>query len=219
LAGSVDDTQRLAWNLARWVRQRLHILGLVDLGYDAAGRPVALQLTKVGARVLGEKAGGLVDGSPLGSLIVTPDFEIVLFKTGDDAALTHELDRFCARSAMGETLRFQITEKSVLRALSEGVHLSRILGTLQAHSRVPVPQNVVFSIRDWAARGGVMHLNSQLVLSSARPDALARVLHDPAARNLVRAALDAQHLQLKARATPKRTMALLRDLGFLVELE
>jgi hypothetical protein len=219
LAASVDDTQRLAWNLARWVRQRLHILGLVDLGYDAAGRPVALQLTKVGARVLGEKAGGLVDGSPLGSLIVTPDFEIVLFKTGDDAALTHELDRFCARSAMGETLRFQVTEKSVLRALSEGVHLSRILGTLQAHSRVPVPQNVVFSIRDWAARGGVMHLNSQLVLSSVRPDALARVLHDPAARNLVRAALDAQHLQLKARATPKRTMALLRDLGFLVELE
>ena len=218
-AQPIDDTQRLAWNLARWVRQRLHILGLVDLGYDSAGRPVAVRLTSVGARVmLKDRVHWLPEGAG-GNLIVTPDFEVVLFRTGDDASLTHELDRFTDRSATGETLHFRISEKSIQRALSEGVFLSRILDTLVHHSRVPVPQNVVFSVRDWGLRAGVMQLDSKLVLKASGPENMARLLRDPAARGLVRATIDELHVQLKARSTPKRMQVLLRDLGFLVELE
>jgi len=36
----MDDIQRLAWHLVTWVKQRLYLLGLVDLGYDKSGRPV-----------------------------------------------------------------------------------------------------------------------------------------------------------------------------------
>jgi hypothetical protein len=215
----MEDPQRLAWNLARWVRQRLHLFGVVDLGYDRAGRPVAVRLTRVGAKLL-----GIVDGLPpaerlLGSLIVTPDFEVVLFPTGDDAELIHELDRFCAREKHGETLHFKVTDRSIQRALAEGMLLGRIHDVLRSHSRTPVPQNVLYSIRDWAWRAGLMLLDPSLVLRCEDAETLRRFQQDPGVKALVREAIDEKRVQLKARYAPRRTATLLREFGFLVELE
>ncbi len=215
----LEDPQRLAWNISRWVRQRLYLLGLVDLGYDKSGRPVALRLTRVGAKLL-----GLVDGSPhsppmLGSLIVTPDFEVVLFPTGDDAELVHELDRFCVREKQGETLHFRIHERSVQRALSEGMHLSRILATLRKQSRTPTPQNVLYSLRDWANRAGLLILDTQLVLHGEDSETLRRFQQDAGVKGFVREVLDEHKLQLKSRYAPRRLASLLREFGYLVELE
>jgi len=215
----MEDPQRLAWNLSKWVRSRMYLLGLVDLGYDASDRPVALRLTKVGARLL-----GAVDGAPqlmpvLGSLIVTPDFEIVLFPTGDDAELVHELDRFAVRERQGETLHFRLNEKSVQRALSEGMYLSRILSTLRGHSRTPVPQNVLYSVRDWGAHAGLMVLDERGVLRCEDEATFKRFQQDAGAKNYVREVLDVKRVQLKMRFTTRRTQALLRDLGYLVETE
>ncbi len=215
----MEDLQRLAWNLARWIRARLHLLGLVDLGYDASHRPVAIRLTKTGARML-----GVVDGSPhsapaIGSLVVTPDFEVVLFPTGDDDELVHELDRFCVREKVGATLHFRVNEKSVHRALSEGLYLSRILTTLKSHSRTPVPQNVVFSVRDWAIRAGLIFLDAQHVARCDDPEVMRRFQADPAVKTYVRESLDEHRVRLSARFTVRRLQSLLRDLGHLVELE
>lgn len=215
----MEDPQRLAWNLAKWVRSRMYLLGLVDLGYDASDRPVALRLTKVGARLL-----GAVDGAPqlspsIGSLIVTPDFEVVLFPTGDDAELVHELDRFAVRERQGETLHFRLNEKSVQRALSEGMYLSRILATLRGQSRTPVPQNVLYSVRDWGSRAGLMLLDERGVLRCDDEATIKRFQQDAGAKQYIREVLDDKRLQLKMRYTTKRTQALLRDLGYLVEAE
>lgn len=215
----MEDPQRLAWNLARWVRQRLYLFGVVELGYDRSGRPVAMKLTRSGARLL-----GVVEQDPgtaplLGSLIVTPDFEVVLFPTGDDAALVHELDRFCARERQGETMHFRIHERSVHRALSEGMLLSRMLSVLRLQSRTPVPQNVLFSIRDWAGHAGVLHLDAGLVLRGEDPETLKRFQSDAGVKNFVREVLDERRLQLKSRYAPKRLHALLREFGYKVELD
>lgn len=215
----MEDPQRMAWNLARWVRTRLHLLGLVDLGYDKAGRPVALRLTRTGAKLV-----GVVDGAPhahplIGSVIVTPDFEVVLFPTGDDAELVHELDRFCVREKMGETLHFRVSDKSVHRALSEGMTLARMLENLRTHSRTPVPQNVLYSIRDWGWRAGVMTLDPRMLLRCEDADTLRRLQQDPGVKTYVREALDDKHVQLKTRIAPRRMCSLLREFGYLVELE
>jgi hypothetical protein len=215
----MEDPQRMAWNLARWVRTRLHLLGIIDLGYDKAGRPVAMRLTRIGAKLL-----GLIDGVPhatpaLGSLIVTPDFEVVLFPTGDDAELVHELDRFCVREKAGETLHFRVLDKSVQRALSEGMLLSRMLETLRTQSRTPVPQNVLYSIRDWANRAGVMTLDQRMVLRAEDPETLRRFQLDAGVKNYVREPLDEKHVQLKTRIAVRRMQSLLREFGYLVELE
>ncbi|MBM3988822.1 MAG: hypothetical protein FJ294_12795 [Planctomycetes bacterium] len=215
----MEDPQRLAWNLARWVRQRLYLFGVVDLGYDRSGRPVAMKLTRSGARLLGVVEQDSGSAPLLGSLIVTPDFEVVLFPTGDDAALVHELDRFCERERQGETMHFRIHERSVQRALSEGMLLSRMRSVLRLQSRTPVPQNVLFSIRDWAGRAGVLHLDATLVLRGEDPDTLKRFQNDAGVRNFVREVLDERRLQLKSRYAPKRLHALLREFGYKVELD
>jgi hypothetical protein len=155
----------------------------------------------------------------LGSLIVTPDFEVVLFPTGDDAELVHELDRFCVREKQGETLHFRIHEKSVQRALSEGMHLARILSTLRNQSRTPTPQNVLYSLRDWANRAGLLTLDAKLVLRGEESDTLKRFQQDAGVKGFVREAIDEHHLQLKSRYAPRRLATLLREFGYLVELE
>ncbi len=215
----MEDPQRLAWNLARWVRQRLYLFGVVDLGYDKAGRPVAMRLTRTGAKLLGLAGDGPAPTPMIGSLIVTPDFEVVLFPTGDDAELVHELDRFCVRESQGETLHFRINEKSVQRALSEGMYLGRILTTLRNQSRTPVPQNVLFSIRDWSNRAGLLVLDANLVLRGEEAETLRRFQQDAGVKSFVREVLDPHRLQLKSRYAPRRLHSLLREFGYLVELD
>ncbi|MBI5364205.1 MAG: helicase-associated domain-containing protein [Planctomycetes bacterium] len=215
----MEDIQRMAWNLVAWVRQRLHILGIVDLGYDKAGRPVAMRLTRTGARVLGV-VDGTPEGAPLvGSLVVTPDFEIVLFPTGDDGELIHDLDRFSVREKQGSVLHFRVSEKSVQRALTEGMYLRRILAVLQGHSRTPVPQNVLYSVRDWAVRAGMLTLSKDYVVRGENPELLKRFQHDPGVRPVLERALDETRVKLKGAATLRRTQSLLRELGYLVELD
>ena len=213
----MEDLQRLAWNLVSWVRKRLYLLGIVDLGYDGHNRPVAMRLTRMGAKMLGITAEH-EESAGIGNLVVTPDFEVVLFPTGDDAELVHDLDRFCTREKNGHLVHFRILEKGVHRALAEGMFLRRILSTLVQNSRTPVPQNVLYSIRDWAAQAGLLQLSSKFEVQCDNPEVLARFQSDPGVRPYISRAIDERHLKLKSKATPKRLQSLLRDLGFLVEL-
>ncbi|HEX6882584.1 MAG TPA: helicase-associated domain-containing protein [Planctomycetota bacterium] len=214
---ALEDPQRLAWNLIRWARERLYLLGLIDLGYDKAGRPVAMRLTSSGARLLGvELSAGLPPGAP--SLVVTPDFEVVLFPSGDDGELIHALDRFCVREKKEALLHFRISQEGIVRALRGGFALAELLRLLEVHSRTPVPQNVAFSIKDWAQRAGLMRLGPDLVLSCEEPDVLRRFLQDAGTRRHLGEILDERRVRLKGRVTPRRMQALLRDLGYLVDL-
>ena len=218
-SGGQEDLQRLAWNLVGWVRRRLYLLGLIDLGYDGHGRPVAMRLTKTGARLLGVASESSEAHVGIGSLIVAPDFEVVLFATGDDASLVHDLDRFCEREKSGELIHFRITEKSVQRALSEGMFLTRIEGTLVQNSRTPVPQNVLFTLRSWAAAAGMMRLDQEGRLTCEDSATFERLVSDPGVKPHISRVLDEHTVRLKRRATPLRLQALLRELNYLVELE
>lgn len=215
----VEDLQRLTWNLVSWVKKRLYLLGIVDLGYDKANRPVAMRLTRSGARLLGLASAAREPSHSLGTLIVTPDYQIVLFPTGDDAELVHDLDRFCERDKQGELMHFRITEKGLVRALQEGCSLSTLQNLLQEHSRTPVPQNVLYALRDWANRAGLLQLGKDCVLRSENLDVLRRLRSDPGVRPYLSRALSESAVQLERKITPRRLLALLRDLDYIVELE
>jgi hypothetical protein len=190
------------------------------MGYDKSGRPVAMRLTRLGARMLGlaepqdERIGG-----GLGNLVVTPDFEVVLFPTGDDAELVHDLDRFCRREKVGHLMHFRVDEKGVTRALCEGMTLKRILDTLESNSRTPVPQNVLYTIRDWASQAGLLFLTRDRAIRCENGETLKRFRQDPGVRPYLAGPIDEKRVQLKAESTPKRLQSLLRDLDYLVELE
>jgi hypothetical protein len=82
-----------------------------------------------------------------------------------------------------------------------------------------VPQNVLYSIRDWANRAGLMTLSPKGVLTCEDAETMRRFQLDPGARLHVREVLDETSVQLKMRYAPRRTQSLLRELGYLVELE
>jgi hypothetical protein len=215
---ATEDLQRMAWNLVGWVRRRLYLLGLVDLGYDKSGRPVAMRLTRIGARLLG--LVGQDESAPaVGTLVVTPDFEVVLFPSGDDAELTHDLDRFCEREKLGHLKHFRINERSVHRGLVEGVGLARMCALLENNARTPVPQNVLYSIRDWALQAGLLFLDDKLRVRGADPALVARFAADPGVRPYVKGTLDDTSVQLKNGRSVARMRSLLRDLDYLIELE
>ncbi|MDP6538552.1 MAG: helicase-associated domain-containing protein [Planctomycetota bacterium] len=216
--GAMDDLQRLAWNLVHWVRKRLYLLGVVDLGYDRRGHPVAVRLTRTGARLLGGVSVAADEAPGMGNLVVTPDYEVVLFPTGDDAELVHDLDRFCTREKRGYLIHFRIHEKGVARALSEGMSLPRLVAVLEEHSRTPVPQNVLYSIRDWACRAGLITLDRKGVLRCDNSEVFERFRRDPGARPYIRRVVDERTIELKGGATPRRQCALLCDLGYIIEL-
>jgi hypothetical protein len=177
---ALEDPQRLAWNLFAWVRRRAHLLGLVDLGYDGGGRPVALRLAPFGARLLGP----LRPGGSGASLLVNPDFEVVLFPgAGDPHDLVHALDRFCERTHSDPVFRFRITEASVRLGLAEGMSVASMLETLKGASAVPLPQNVRFSLRAWAGRAGVVRMETVTLVRSEEAGVLDRFLEDPHVRN------------------------------------
>ena len=213
-----EDLQRMVWNLVGWVRKRLYLLGLVDLGYDGSGRPVAMRLTRTGARLL-----GMVEPEPetprVGNLVVTPDFEVVLFPTGDDASLIHDLDRFCERERQGDLKHFSISKRSLRRALVEGMSLGRMVRTLELNARTPVPQNVLYSVRDWAAQAGLLSLSKDLCVSGSDPEVLRKLVQDPGVKSYVQEVLADGRVQLKGGTSAPRMRSLLRELGYLIELE
>ncbi len=215
---AMEDPQRLAWNLIRWARKRLYLLGMIDMGYDKSGRPVALRASRHGARVLGLKIGEVEAAVSVGSLVVTPDFEVVLFPTGDDDELIHDLDRFAERETQESVLRFRIVQEGVTRALRRGMSMDSILECLNGHARTPVPQNVSFSIRDWALGAGLMRLSDKLCLVCEELETMKSFLQDAGTRRYVGSVLDERRVQLQGRITPRRMQALLRDLGYIVEL-
>lgn len=217
-AGLSEDLQRLSWNLVNWVRKRLYLLGIVDLGYDTNGHPVAMRLTRIGARVLGVDAG-LSEPTGLGRLIVTPDFEVVLLGEGDDADLVHDLDRFTERVKDGVTRQFRIDDRSVHRGLVEGLTVSRMTEILTGNARTPVPKNVLQSIRGWAQQAGLLLLDTNLVVRGQDPSLMARFARDAGVRPFVRATLDSTTIQLKSKTSRQRYRTLLRDLGYLIELD
>jgi hypothetical protein len=151
-------------------------------------------------------------------MVVTPDFEVVLFPTGDDDEMIHALDRFCVRSKQDSLLHFRITQDGVVRALRGGLGLNELFHVVETHARTPVPQNVAFSIKDWALRAGLMRLAPDLTLACQEPDVLRRFCQDPGTRRHLAELLDERRVRLKGRVTPRRMQALLRELGYIVEL-
>ncbi len=212
------DLQRMAWALVSWVRKRLFPLGLLDLGYDDSGRAVAIRLTRLGALALGmevEPSAGMARGS----LVVTPDFELVLFPGEDDAQLIYDLDRFAERASGGSMKQFRLTEEALRRGLLSGMQLQHMRDLLQAHSRTPIPDNVHIALSDWALRSGLFFLNEQGEIRCNHPEHWERFLHDPGVKPYLQSVGEGMQAQLRPDSSPKRLRRLLRDLDYLVELE
>lgn len=209
-----EDLQKLAWHLFDWLRRRLHPLGIVDLGHDQ-GHPTAIRLSRLGAALLQGAPAQAAEGSR-STLVVNPDFEILLFPDSDVWPLVHSLDRFAKRTSSDRLYRFMLTEESLRSALADGMGLGEVFEILTLRCRAPLPQNVRFSLEDWAARAGALRLTAERRILAPKNELLERVLEHSRVRELCEG--DPEDLRLSAEVRAEDFRSILRDLGFLLEL-
>lgn len=142
-----ESLQQLAWNLLVWVKRRLFPLGVVDLGVHQ-GRVTALRLSRLGAELLDAEPAGKVGGTR-STVVVQPDFEVLVFPGDDVDEVVHLFDRFAHRLKSDHVHQFRLDEASVRAGLADGLTGAQIMQELTDRARVPIPQNVRYSLEEW----------------------------------------------------------------------
>ena len=209
------DPHQLALALTAWARERLYLFGLVDLA-DADGKPALMRLTTLGAKALGLPIPDEAQDrdSPL---IVNPDFEIILFPDGETYDLVTELDRFAERTSNDSVIRYRLTESSIEKAVAEGLDPAHILRTLSEKSRVEVPQNVIYSIGQWAEKVKFVSQSTVSLVRGRNKEVIDRILHDKALRPYVIERLSPTALLMSQEVGRDQLAALLKPLGIFLD--
>lgn len=147
-----ESLQQMCWNLLVWIKKRLYPLGLIDVG-TAAGRVTALRLSRLGAELLDAEPAGKVGGTRT-SIIVQPDFEILVFPGDDVHDVLHLFDRFARRTKTDVVHQFTLDRGSVEAGIADGLRGAEIVQELNDRARAPLPQNVLYSLEEWTQQPG-----------------------------------------------------------------
>ncbi len=158
-------------------RSTLYELGLVALGYDAElvprpgedVNPDYFMLTEMGAEVLSSELSASQQPSSR-ALVVQPNFQVLLMEPYMPAL--YWLARFATLERVGQVSRFTLTREALERGLRDGGSVEEVIAFLQAHSQKALPQNVIYTLQDWA-RQIREAAQPKLTLLEAVDDALA----------------------------------------------
>lgn len=142
-----ESLQQMCWNLLVWIKKRLFPLGLVDIGMHQ-GRVTGMRLSRLGAELLEAEPAARVGGTR-SSVIVQPDFEVLVFPGDDVHDVVHLFDRFAHRTKSDHVHQFRIGEASIRSGLADGMTGTQILQELTDRARVPIPQNVLYTLEEW----------------------------------------------------------------------
>ncbi|MCU0864686.1 MAG: helicase-associated domain-containing protein [Planctomycetes bacterium] len=142
-----ESLQQMSWNLLVWIKKRLFPLGLIDIGMHQ-GRVTALRLSRLGAELLEAEPAAKVGGTRC-AIIVQPDFEILVFPGFDVHEVVHLFDRFARRTKSDHVHQFTFDQSSIHAGLQDGLTMAQIVQELTERARVPIPQNVLYSLEEW----------------------------------------------------------------------
>ena len=209
------DPHQLAMELATWTRERLFLFGLVDLA-SRDGKPGWMRLTPLGAKALGvEIPEEELDRTA--PLVVNPDFEVILFPDGAAYDLITELDRFAERTSSDSAYRYKLTEASIEKAVAEGLEPSAILRTLSENCRVDVPQNVIYSICQWAEKVKFVSQATVSLVRGRNKEVIDRILHEKSLRPQILERLSPTALLMSPDVDRDALASLLEPLGVFLE--
>lgn len=136
-------------------RSTLAELGVVALGYDRESVPAlnenanpdAFLLTELGAEVLHSDLSASQQPSSR-ALVVQPNFQVLLMEPYMPALFW--LVRYAALEQIGRVSRFTLTREALADGLRQGGTIDEIIAFLELHSQKALPQNVLYTLRDWA---------------------------------------------------------------------
>jgi hypothetical protein len=136
--------------LRQVLAEPLRWLGVVDAGLDAAGAVVALRVTPLGRSALAGKPAPSVARAGGPRLVVQPNFEVIVLDVSGSLDLMTRLDGFAVPRTADRAAVYQLTREGLVQALQGGARLEEIVRLLEEESGTPLPQNVRYSLEEWA---------------------------------------------------------------------
>jgi len=116
----------------------------------------------------GASQGGASQASVAGNnirpcIVCDASFSIIVYPEIPFGELIR-LARFCRLQELGQTLKLELSQEGVVRALDRGLSLEAILGLLERLSAKPIPQSLAWSLEEWARRYNAAALYKGMVL-------------------------------------------------------
>jgi hypothetical protein len=85
--------------------------------------------------------------------VVQPNFDVILYLESANPEQLSFIERVAERRQVGDaTAVYRLTREATYRALESGVAAEELIGTLKDSSRHPLPDSIVRTLADWAAR-------------------------------------------------------------------
>ncbi|MBE7561074.1 helicase-associated domain-containing protein [bacterium] len=161
----------------------LHDLSVLDFGCDAAGADWALRVSPAGWAMLCDEPF-----PPAERLVrevhALPDFT-VLAPLEVEADERWQLESFADLVSADTIFTYRISRQSIYRALQDGVEVESILAFFVQHGERRLPQNVEYSVREWAASFGRIHFADVLLLRCDSEELAAEVAASPDIRRFI----------------------------------
>ena len=174
---------------------------------------IGAKLTELGALALGRTPEARPEADTR-ILIANPDFEVIVFRHGPDWRVAAKLALFADRTKVDQTTyHFKITRQAVEAAVLCGLRAGDMLAFLTEHSRAPIPQNIEYSINDWAAKVQIARTYPAILLEVKDAATLDFLMEDPAMKGQIIRRLSPTLAAMKSRIISKKMIEHLRQNG------
>ena len=204
------NLKHLEDDLLQWLEGGPHQTGVFDFAWKD-GSPIYIRASAIAGRLFDfeyEKE------KPL-PLIVNPDFEVVVFPgTAPEIHLT--VHRSASLSKIDQVYHYQIDERSITIAACLGLTTEEIVRTLSDHCQGDLPQNISYSIENWAGRIYNVSVSQVFILELKTPEMLQHVKRLPEIAPLVLRELSPTILALREAPTDRSAIKSLQELGIYI---
>ncbi len=174
---SVDLRSQMA-RASAWLTDDLAALGVSRVRREAGGEEPLVRLTSFGSDILADRKDFRADGTRK-SLVVMPSFEIIVYPQEASFQLLYDLECLAERSSRESAYRYKMTRESLQAGVICGLKPGEILKLLEGNSSTPLPQNVRYSVEDWANQAHVAQTRLVRILETDSKAAMDKVMRLP----------------------------------------
>ncbi len=190
------------------VARTLNWFGLVQMNEPGD----AFRLLPLGAAVLDAKAAPPEEPQPR-PIIVQPNFEILVHAEAAQADV-YRLEDFADLVKRDLVSTYTVTRNSLRHNLEAGDNVEAALEFLQAASGRAVPQNVVYTLREWAGQYGQIKVRRLTVVTTKTEEQLQELLAHPKLKLIAAEQVGPQAVAVDA-AEVRSLLANLRRAGYM----
>ena len=109
---------------------------------------------------------------------IQPNFEVIIGPEVD-LSVRFSVELLADRKNRDMVLTYEVTQGGIVRGIERGMTVDEIFTFLDTHSRTPLPQNVRFSVENWAGSYGAIFFEKITVMRFRDKSVCNGVMHLP----------------------------------------